>query len=165
MRSPAGQLAAVLDSGMALATQSGQILCSQGRRLIKQMLVNKQVIGEMNLHLSIKKLYLNCCSYRHINLVSEMSTYGKRANMWQMGNLSSIAFAALPEWSVTMATKFVLGKTVQLPNHSNNPIFYPVALPINIRKNIMAALIMVNKGLFQKLSNTWPAKNKNETEN
>lgn len=69
------------------------------------MLVNKQVIAEMNLHLSIKKWYLNCFLYDHINLVSEMSTYGKRANMWQMGNLSSVAFVVLPEGSVTMATK------------------------------------------------------------
>lgn len=78
----------------------GQLLCSQDTRLIKQMLVNKQVITEMNLHLSIKKLYLHCFSYEHINLV-----YGKRANMWQMGNLSSIAFVVLPERTVTMATK------------------------------------------------------------
>ena len=83
--------------GMALGSLLGQLLCSQGRRLIKQMLVNKQVIGEMNLHLSIKKQYLNCCSCEPINLMSEMSTYGKRANMWQMGNLSSIAFAVVPE--------------------------------------------------------------------
>lgn len=31
------------------------LVCSQGRRLIKQMLVNKQVTDEMNLHLKIKK--------------------------------------------------------------------------------------------------------------
>ena len=90
---------------MAFSSLLGQLLCSQGRRLIKQMLVNKQVIAEMNLHLTIKKSYLNCFSYEHINLVSEMSTNGKRANMWQMGNLSSIAFVVLPERTVAMATK------------------------------------------------------------
>lgn len=37
------------------ASVLGKLLCSQGSRLIKQMLVNKQVIGEMNIHLDIKK--------------------------------------------------------------------------------------------------------------
>lgn len=59
------------------------------------MLVNKQVIGERDMPLGMKK-YLNCCSYEHINLVSEMSACGKRANMWQMGHLSSIASAVVP---------------------------------------------------------------------
>ncbi|TNN72978.1 hypothetical protein EYF80_016768 [Liparis tanakae] len=67
----------------------------KGRRQMKQMLVNKQVIGGMKLPLSMKE-YLYCRSYEHINLLSEMSTYGKRANMWQMGNSSLMAFAVLP---------------------------------------------------------------------
>lgn len=56
MHSPAGQLAAVLDwEKRPPLVCHGLLLCSEGRRLIKQMLVNKRVIDEMNLHLNMKR--------------------------------------------------------------------------------------------------------------
>lgn len=88
------------------------------------MLVNRQVISEMNLHLCMKKYNLNCFSYDHINLLSEMSTYGKSMNMWQMANLSPIAFAVLSERRVTMATELIFLGNSSAPESFKFPINY-----------------------------------------
>lgn len=46
--------------------------------------------------------------------------------------------------------KVCIRETVEHSNHSNNPIFYPALLQINIPQSIMACVIWEGKGIFKK---------------